>query len=175
MEQGFYQNALWWSRILAGDAHESSEIDVSKPIGKKMLRAITRYNISDTLTLSVPLVHGSGKPMVSDHGRWRRAHLNALQTAYGRTPYYPYLMPEIAGLYDMAPPYPLEILLEQGEAIVRRWLRLPEVLEDVRHLRAERPALYDELRREWQPRINRNLWIVDALFRYGPDAVFGLI
>lgn len=174
MKQGFYQNAEWWRQILAGGVDEKS-IYVGKPFDKKMLREMTRYRISDTLTLSVPLVHGPGKPMVSDHGRWRRAHLNALQAAYGRTPYYPYLMSEIAALYDMEPPYPPELLLRQGDEIVRRWLRLPEVAEYIRDMRIERPDLYEDLCREWQPRINHNLWIGDALFKYGPDAVFGLI
>lgn len=59
-----------------------------------------------TGVLTVP-VEGGGSvlkrrgadPVLSEHGKWRREHLGAWNAAYGRTPYYAHLMPEIEAVY----------------------------------------------------------------------------
>lgn len=37
--------------------------------------------------------------LISEHGNWRHAHIGALQAAYGRTPYFPHLMPTLEKAY----------------------------------------------------------------------------
>lgn len=37
---------------------------------------------------------------ISEHGNWRHAHIGALQAAYGRTPYFPHLMPILEEIYN---------------------------------------------------------------------------
>lgn len=52
--------------------------------------------------LTVPLVaetHNMATPMsqvrISEHGNWRRLHWGALYSAYGRTPYFDHIAPEL--------------------------------------------------------------------------------
>ena len=55
--------------------------------------------------LTVPLVgetHNMATPMcnvrISEHGNWRRLHWGALYSAYGRTPYFEHIAPELESI-----------------------------------------------------------------------------
>lgn len=55
--------------------------------------------------LTVPLVgetHNMATPMrevrISEHGNWRRLHWGALYSAYGRTPYFDHIAPELEAI-----------------------------------------------------------------------------
>ena len=55
-------------------------------------------------TLTVPLVADSthatiGDLLISDHGRWRSHHWNALQTAYGKSPFFEYYADDFRPFY----------------------------------------------------------------------------
>ena len=52
------------------------------------------------LALTIPVTHDEGKTLmrdirISDHGNWRRLHWNALQTAYGESPFFEYYADEL--------------------------------------------------------------------------------
>lgn len=140
--------------------------DACKIIGKQFAHC----RIS-TGVLTVP-VEGGGNtlkrrdanPVLSEHGKWRREHLGAWSAAYGRTPYYVHLMPEIESVYMHSEGLRLEEFTSRLLDVALSWLDieaigkpLPEgVREEVRrHLRAE-------------------LSIFDALFRLGKETVLGI-
>lgn len=68
----------------------------------KRYKAIRRYEIADTrgrlaLTVPVTVPHGLDRPLrrsdvrLSRHGEWWRLHRTALESAYGRTPYFEFV------------------------------------------------------------------------------------
>lgn len=57
-------------------------------------------------TLSVPIVHSHRRPeqtrdiCISNHGKWRREHWNALQSAYGESPFFDYYVDDLRPFFE---------------------------------------------------------------------------
>ncbi len=124
--------------------------------------------------LTVPVEGGAGvlkrrdaDPMLSEHGKWRREHLGAWQSAYGRTPYYAHLMPEIEAAYDGSVGLSLECFNLRLLDVALGWI-------DFGALKNADPELLTALRREREGKIRAELSIFDLLFRLGREAVFAL-
>ena len=82
-------------------------IDANEPYRKQTLR--NRCWIASPngpLSLTVPVVKfvPYRTPMrdirISDHGNWRHLHWNALQSSYGRTPFFEFYADEFAPFYE---------------------------------------------------------------------------
>lgn len=76
----------------------------------KRYKALHRYDIVDTrgrlsLTVPVSVTHGLDRPLmrsdvkVSRHGEWWKVHLTALESAYGRTPYFEFVIDRFLPLF----------------------------------------------------------------------------
>ena len=67
--------------------------------------------------LTVPVVRGESPLIkdirISDHGNWRHLHWNALQSAYGDSPFFDYLQDDIRPFFEKK----WEYLLDFNEAI----------------------------------------------------------
>ncbi len=55
--------------------------------------------------LTIPVCHDADKPLtrdirISDHGEWRRLHWNALQTAYGESPFFEYYADDLHPFFE---------------------------------------------------------------------------
>lgn len=55
--------------------------------------------------LTIPVSHDTDKPLtrdirISDHGNWRRLHWNALQTAYGESPFFEYYADDLRPFFE---------------------------------------------------------------------------
>lgn len=141
-------------------------------------RTLTRCRIIDNsgkpLTLSVPMSHACPTE-ISNHGRWQNMHLNALRTIYSRTPYFAHLMPLLLPLYQIELPAQANYFFSRGEEIICRMLNLPQICSDLNRMALSRSNLYNTLRSQWHERLNADMWIGDALFRYGPETIWGLI
>ena len=124
--------------------------------------------------LSVPVEGGANalkrrdaSPAISGHGKWRREHLGALETAYSRTPYYPHLIPEIEAVYALPDGTLLEEFNRRLLEVALRWCDCGVSPEEMpRHVLA--------YGRETATKINLNLSIFDALFRFGKDTGIAL-
>lgn len=143
-----------------------------------------RFTIADTrgrLQLTVPVSRPSGARLwrevtVSDHGRWWETMPIALESAYGRTPYFEFYIDRFMPLFTSAPVSVSELCL-RADAIVRRIL-------DIRAQLVDTPA--DDcpvftaagcapLPEYWQVRAHElgfipGLSILDLIFNLGPDA-----
>ncbi len=156
-----------WSAALAGKEPEIAP------------RERTRTLISGGLLLTVPIAGGSGVVkrsdpeswQLSDHGRWPHLHFEALRAAYGRTPYFAHLAPRLEAIYaspsgsfkDFSGRIEEELLAFMGFAAA--WPRLME-------LRTSDPELYAALSAERAAQADFNLSAFDALFRFGPEAIY---
>ena len=71
-------------------------------------KSFARLLLPDTI-LTIPVEGGAAIlkrrnacPILSEHGKWRREHLGAIRTIYGRTPYFIHLMPRLEEIYDLS-------------------------------------------------------------------------
>jgi len=126
---------------------------------------------------------------ISDHGNWRHLHWNALQSNYGRTPFFEYYADDFAPFYEQK----WEFLVDYNQAlqdmILSEELRvkseeseLPSDCSrvDKCNLHSSLFTLHSSLPPYYQLFSDRNgflpdLSIVDLLFNLGPEALLYLI
>lgn len=161
-------------------------VDVGRRFDKRF-KSTHRCTVADVrgpLTLTVPV----DKPAsyrtatwaditVSPHGNWPPVMVTALESAYGRTPFFEFYIDRIAPLLLAAPGRRLVDLDHDLEALICRFLSIPYVLgcdyADV----ADAPEIPPPALSEpyWQVRADKlgfipELSVLDVLFNLGPDA-----
>lgn len=121
--------------------------------------------------LTVPVAGGAHalksrkcNPIISEHGKWRREHMGALLTAYGRTPYYHHLMPEIEAVYAGSEGLSLEEFNRRMLDVALSWIE-PEALT---------ATLPPGVREEVMAKVDGELSIFDTIFRLGRVGGFGI-
>lgn len=113
----------------------------------KRYKQLHRYEIVDTrgrLTLTVPVSvpHGLDRPLrrtdvtISRHGQWWKLHRTALESAYGRTPYFEFIIdrfdPLLADPGDPAEAVSAAEFARRADSAVRAFLGLDtEVIDAV--------------------------------------------
>ena len=150
-------------------------IDTDEPYRKQTLRNrcwIASPNGPMALTVPVVKFVPYHTPMrdirISDHGNWRHLHWNALQSSYGRTPFFEFYADEFAPFYERK----WDFLVDYNQALqemVCKQLDLPLTVP----VPAPSSPTYYQLfsdRNGFMP----DLSIVDLLFNMGPESVFYL-
>lgn len=124
--------------------------------------------------LRVPVSGGAGalkrrgaSPQLSEHGKWRREHTGAWNAAYGRTPYYEHLMPQLEAVYATSEGESLESFNSRMLETALRWL-------DQESVAAARAPEMEGKRNEIKAKADESLSIFDLLFRLGKEGVFAL-
>ncbi|MCM1036847.1 MAG: WbqC family protein [Bacteroides sp.] len=149
-------------------------------------KATHRYDIADTrgrlsLTVPVSVPHGCGDgPMtrsrvrLSRHGEWWRVHRIALESAYGRTPYFEFVIDRFLPLLADPGDEPLSLgeYLRRADRAILDFLGLPvervDAAPDAAPPRAVMPVVYSQVRGERLGFIP-GLSILDAIFNLGPE------
>ena len=158
----------------------------------KRFKSVHRYSIADSrgeLRLTVPVSRPEGaflsgkltwnQVTVSSHARWWEIHLQALESAYGRTPFFEFYIDRFAPVLNPGPRSICSMVLE-ADALVRDILGLDTRMLDTL------PAAGDDYRRTdfskldapqkyWQIRAGNygflsKLSILDLIFNLGPEA-----
>ena len=129
---------------------------------------------------------------ISDHGNWRHLHWNALQSAYGESPFFEYYQDDIRPFFERR----WEFLLDFNEAIREKMCELLDIQPRVSYteeyvkdcpfdFRESIRPKHPEPDPDFQPRryyqvyeakhgFLPNLSIVDLLFNMGPESIFYL-
>lgn len=143
-----------------------------------------RFTIADTrgpLSLTVPVHRLPGartweQVTVSDHGRWWETMPIALESAYGRTPYFEFYIDRLMPLFSPEPIAVSELCL-RADAIVRRMLNItPRIVlpSEASDTTIYIPGAID-LPPYWQVRAQElgfipGLSVLDLIFNLGPEA-----
>ena len=133
---------------------------------------------------------------ISDHGNWRHLHWNALQSAYGESPFFEYYQDDIRPFFEKRWIY----LLDFNEAIRQKMCELidiqPQVTYSTEYVADSKPMGIDDFRTAINPKhpaqdddfetkiyyqvyqmkhgFLSNLSVLDLLFNMGPEGVFCL-
>ena len=130
---------------------------------------------------------------ISDHGNWRHLHWNALQSAYGESPFFPYYQDDIRPFFEKRWDY----LLEFNEAIREKMCELIDIQPKVSYTEGYvSSAIIKDFRSAINPKHPEpdadftpkpyyqvyqqkqgflpNLSILDLLFNMGPESIFYL-
>ncbi|MCF0219120.1 MAG: WbqC family protein [Muribaculaceae bacterium] len=148
-----------------------------------------RFTIADTrgpLTLTIPICAPDRFPcrwadiIVSDHGRWTETLPTALESAYGRTPYFEFYIDSLLPLIKGAPGRPLTEFNQLTESLLCQWFALEPPVYDA-DCRADglRPISAADSEPYWQVRAASlgfipGLSALDLLFNLGPEAALFL-
>lgn len=168
-------------------------------------------------TLSIPIVHTPSAPSspsslapsirdvrISDHGKWRAEHWNALQSAYGESPFFDYYEDDLRPFFEERQ---WDALFDFNLAIMQKMCELLDIHPDIRLTQEYRSLLsateetssvpsfidYREAIRPKKPLTDNtflpkpyyqvyqskhgflpNLSILDLLFNMGNEAIFYL-
>lgn len=132
------------------------------------------------LLLSVAIEGGSsvvkkGHPerwRLSDHGRWQKIHLGALEAAYGNTAYFPHLFPKLAEILDQTAAgdsfAELTLALHRvmmdfigAESFIRDYVRLDDRSKERLAVIAKENLTFG----------NDDLAFIDVIFKKGPESL----
>ena len=120
---------------------------------------------------------------ISEHGDWRVLHWRAIYSAYGKTPFFEYVAPELEALTNRGDHWLLDFNVALHELIVD-FLDLPIVthytdaagtgIAPCRIKPAAEPVHYHQI---WEPKYGfaGNLSILDLLMNKGREAIFVLL
>ena len=120
---------------------------------------------------------------ISEHGDWRVLHWRAIYSAYGKTPFFEYVAPELEALINRGDHGLLDFNVALHELIVD-FLDLPIVthyadaagtgIAPCRIKPAAEPVHYHQI---WEPKYGfaGNLSILDLLMNKGREAIFVLL
>ncbi len=132
------------------------------------------------MELTVPIAKPYGptwdRTEVSLHGRWWEVHRTALESAYGRTPYYEFYADDFNALLDPATFTTVAELNRKFDTVIRRCLNLP-VSVSYEPLGSNAPQpLQSEIGPYWQVRQQKfgflpGLSVLDLLFNLGPESL----
>ena len=148
--------------------------------------------------LTVPIVRNESPLIkdirISDHGNWRHLHWNALQSAYGESPFFEYYQDDIRPFFEKRWDY----LLDYNEAICQKMCELIDIQPSIQYSSdfVAEPNNVSDYRIAINPKhpipdadftpkpyyqvysskhgFLSNLSVLDLLFNMGPEGIFYL-
>lgn len=155
------------------------------PMGNVTPQMAARTELRGGVTLRIP-VEGGGKQLkhrsanpdqifLSNHGKWRHEHLAAMSAVYGKAPYYGYLFPLIKEVYGESEGITLGEFNRKLNAVMDRVLNIDRAKDSLLKMQEEYPERLAAISQRIKGKMDYSISIIDAVFRLGPEAVFGLI
>ena len=186
-----YQKQTFRNRCLIATTQGVQALTVPTnlpPMGETSFKAVSGVEASPRGGRSV------GAVLLSDHGNWRHLHWQALQSAYGDSPFFEYYEDDLRPFFT---DHRWERLIDFNDDILRTMCRLLDIhpnieitkkysnngdFIDFRDVIRPKHPLPDpdfQPRRYWQVFEQKhgflpNLSILDLLFNMGPESIFFL-
>ncbi|MCM1006131.1 MAG: WbqC family protein [Prevotella sp.] len=145
------------------------------PPGSPDFRNTTIRGAWGEQTLTVPILGGRKRLgrvpydalQLSEHDDWRHKHWQAITSAYGALPYFPYFKDEFAPIFLNGP---IEKLAELNRILHQAFLKCSGIAELRKWLAQNPGATYP--RRECD--VPKHICALELLFKYGPETIFYL-
>lgn len=184
----------WYSQLYRSDC---VYLEACETFQKQTVRnRCTIATANGRQTLSLPVVHDDATMItdirISNHGKWRTEHWNALASAYGESPFFDYYADDIKPFFTNQ----WEHLFDFNLAIMRKMLELLDIEKDINLTAAYRqPSMQTATLQEedtkkgsiapFEPKtyyqvfqqkhgFMPNLSILDLLFNMGNEAILYL-
>ena len=190
----YFGPVQWYQKLYRSEA---VEIEQWESFQKQTYR--NRCLIATTngvQALTVPIERGTSPLIkdirISDHGNWRHLHWNALQSAYGESPFFDYYQDDIRPFFENR----WTFLLDFNEEIRERMCELVDIQPEVGYTKAYANKTIHDFREGIRPKhpepdadfvpkpyyqvyqqkhgFLANLSILDLLFNMGPESIFYL-
>jgi hypothetical protein len=168
----YLASSRWYASLIAGASPAVSPHDLN--------RCVVKSNAGPRV-LSIPIEGGfgalrrnpEGEHRVSEHGDWRRAHLSAFMSEYGRMPFFEHIYPMLAEALDKR-----NVLLSdinaKLHAMVLGMIWNDDIASELSRLRTARQEFYERLRADALRNVDMDLSVLDLLMRIGPESTFAL-
>ncbi|MDE5903095.1 MAG: WbqC family protein [Muribaculaceae bacterium] len=180
-----------WMRLRVAEALDDVQArtrllaDTPRGERRRMARTlIAGAHRQPPLTLSLPVEGGggmlrkgeAGRWRISMHGRWPAVHLGALEAAYGATPFYAHLRPELERiLRDADAGQPFADFTLRLHTLCLGLLDTEGLLSELRRINAVEPGRLRRLAEEKSAGIHTDRAFIDVIFRKGREALFTLL
>ena len=182
----YFGPVQWYQKLYR---YEAVEIEQWESFQKQTYR--NRCLIATTngvQALTVPIERGTSPLIkdirISDHGNWRHLHWNALQSAYGESPFFEYYQDDIRPFFEKR----WTFLLDFNEEIRQKMCELIDLqppLTSKKDFREGIQPKHPEPDADFVPKpyyqvyqqkhgFLPNLSILDLLFNMGPESIFYL-
>lgn len=179
---GWY--ARWLGSIIEEEARPANAIASANrmfPTPRFLARTFIRPRHGEELMLSIAIEGGARKlrdfsykaPLtLSHHGNWRRTHPLALEAAYGKTPFFPHFAPLLNEIYFDSALTTLELFNSEFHKAIADFLFGSLSMHDI--LRMGSKSLILKRGEELSGAIDRDISIIDALMKFGPETIFAI-
>lgn len=192
LSSAFFAPVQWYQKLLRYDRVFIEHCDsyVKQTYRNRCLIATT----NGVQALTVPVSIGSTKNIcISDHGNWRHQHWQALQSAYGDSPFFEYYEDDLHPFFTER----WQRLYDYNEAIRMKMCELLDIEPHVEPTTTYVANPENDFREAIQPKhpaadadftarryyqvyerkngFQPNLSILDLLFNMGPEAVLWLV
>lgn len=116
----YFGPVQWYQKLNRYDECliERHESFIKQTYRNRMVIATT----NGPLALTIPTTHGDSMAMkdirISDHANWRHVHWNALLSAYGESPFFPYYQDDIRPFYEKKYEFLFDFNMETMEKMI---------------------------------------------------------
>ena len=188
----YFGPVQWYQKL-----HRSEEVQIEQWESFQKQTYRNRCLIATTQgiqALTVPVERGTSQLIkdirISDHGNWRHLHWNALQSAYGESPFFDYYQDDIRPFFEKK----WEFLLDFNEAIREKMCELIDIQPKVSLTKTFTTMAENDFREainpkhpapdaDFQPKsyyqvyqqkhgFLPNLSVLDLLMNMGPESIY---
>lgn len=176
--------AQWLKSLAEGNSDSAAIVKANVALevaGKGMARCLVGTHTGEPLMLSVAVEGGArrlrdnsnlSRIKLSDHGDWRRTHMAALSTIYGKWPYFDHIADRLKPVYSDGDIEKLKQFNLEIHKVISSFLiggiEPTNINKTIKEKKIEKRCL--EIANGIQPELS----ILDALMLHGPETILGI-
>lgn len=178
----------WYVRYFGAKQAGEGEADAIRTANSTLSfqgKEFTRSLVSRDVMLKVPVVGSSSAVkrlppsalLISGHGDWRHTHIKTIDALFGRTPFFPHIMPGMEAAYSDFGIAGMRLAALTGRLHlhVSVFLNLDETAREWGRTDTELRATVTTTGKELSRLVKPEESMLSVAMRLGPDAIFPLI